>query len=126
MKKLILIFTFCYLNHLSSICQEVISINQSEMAKKINTFRTSNGKAILNLSFGLCKAAELKAKSLQEKGQAINLESNLTDVNNKSIFLKVSNIDANTANTFPTLTMKNAALEFWKVILEEESFAGKN
>jgi len=126
MSKVILFLSFCLLSFQYANGQNCISIDQSELAKSINEFRTLNGSQALNLSAGICLAAVSKAKSLQESGQSVNLSSEFYTRNEKMINLKVKGIYANSQNTLPTLTMKNAAIEFWKVILEEESFADRN
>lgn len=101
-------------------------MDQSELAKQISDFRMSNSKSVLNLSNALCDAATKKAKSLQEKGLAVSLASDFFNMNEKMIYMQVRGIDANTQNTVSTFTMRHPALDAWKVILEEESFSGKN
>ncbi|NJO90617.1 MAG: WG repeat-containing protein [Chloroflexia bacterium] len=101
-------------------------MDQSEMAKQISDFRMSNSKSVLNLSGALCTSATEKAKSLYEKGTAVSLSSDFFNSNEKMIYMQVRGIDANSQNTVSTFTMLHPALDSWKVILEEETFSGKN
>ncbi len=121
---LFLILTLLISQYLYS--QNCISIDQSDLSNEINNFRVSNGKAKLILSFALCEIAVQKAESLQNSGYEVSLASGLFNSDQKMINLKVRAIDANSKNTFPTLSMKHPSIEFWKVILEEDSYSGKN
>lgn len=126
MKKLCLFIAFFLYTTQIVYAQDCISIDQSTLAKSINDYRQKNGKNLLNLSYTLCYSATQKATSLQENGQQIYLSSELYNNNEKMINMKVRGIDANSQNTIATFTMRHPELDPWKVILEEDAFAGKN
>jgi len=125
--KIYSLFLFLFLStYFAANSQNCITIDQSALAKGINNYRQNNGKSILNLSYALCDAAQQKAVSLQENGEQVYLSGDQYDNAEKMINMKVRGIDANSANTLPTFTMRHPALDAWKVILEEEDFSGKN
>ena len=123
MNRLVFLFIVAFAHYSLSLGQNCISPNQNELANGINNFRTANGLNTLEISYSLSKLAEQKAESLMNGQQQVTINDNLYNRAQKIIFLKVRSIDANPDNSLPTFTIKHPSMEFWKVILEQESYA---
>ena len=126
MKKNLILILFLILSFQFVIGQDCISIDCSELAKSINEFRKTNAKQELQLSFTLCSAAAQMANALQDKIDKPYLSPEMYSAEHKMINVMIRGLDANSKNTINTFTMRHPALDLWKVILEEESFSGKN
>lgn len=125
MKNRILFSILFFIISLYSQSQDCITVDQSELASKINDFRASNGKQKLTLSKELCSTSRRKAKSLHENGSEVSLASDFFKENEQVMLLKVRNDNVASKNLLPTLTLKDEVLYYWKVILETEEYEGK-